>query len=59
MDLVVIIRVEREIFEQILFVEKYQGLVDDIIKIFLFLWKCLFVSIGQFKKEMIFNNFNY
>lgn len=59
MDLAVIARAQRETLEQRSFVEKYQGSVDDVIKIFPFLWKCLFVSTGQFKKEMILNNFNY
>lgn len=59
MDLAVIERAQRETLEQRLFVEKYQGSVDDVIKIFQFLWKCLFVSTGQLKNEMILNNFNY
>lgn len=46
MDLAVIERAQRETLEQRLFVEKYQGSVDDVIKIFQFLWKCLFVSTG-------------
>lgn len=46
MDLAVIERAQRETLEQRLFVEKYQGSVDDVIKIFPFLWKCLFVSTG-------------
>lgn len=51
MDLAVIAKAQRETLEQRSFVEKYQGSVDDVIKIFPFLWKCLFVSTGQLKKK--------
>lgn len=46
MDLAVIAKAQRETLEQRSFVEKYQGSVDDVIKIFPFLWKCLFVRTG-------------
>lgn len=47
MDLAVIARAQRETLEQRLFVEKYQGSVDDVIKIFPFLWKCLCEVLGS------------